>query len=94
MAAKQEARPSNVQRDIRTSTTLGSASHWAVHELDLFHVRFEKDKFDELPDIVLGFAPKDVVAEPDTNVLRGENVTERMDERVSEDERKHRPDNC
>jgi hypothetical protein len=87
MAAKQEERPSTVQRSTRTLTTLGPASQWGAHELDLLQVRFEKDEFDKLPDVVLEFTP-------DTNVLRGENVTDRVDERLLEDERKHRPDNC
>jgi hypothetical protein len=91
MAAIQEERRSGTDKDTHTVLTLGSGSQWGLAELEYFRVRFERDKFDPLPDIVLRFTPKDV-SESGTNFVQDEKMgTTDLPLSATEDGRKHRP---
>jgi hypothetical protein len=86
MAAKQEERSSG-DKDVHTVLTLGSGSQWGSAELDYFRARFEQDKFDPLPDVVVQFTPQDV---PDSGMQDTTDVP------VSEtqDKCKHQLNSC
>jgi hypothetical protein len=53
MAEKHEANPSRPNNsEFRQCVEVGSASSWTAFNLDLFGVLYEKDTYDELPNVV------------------------------------------
>ena len=54
MAEKHNKNPTALKPSshFRKTITLGSASSWNAFELDLFHVKYEVDKYSDLESVV------------------------------------------
>ena len=69
MAEEHEKRPSlKKEKEYRQVVELGSASSWDKFELDLFRVKYEKNKHDPLPDEINECAANEKDSELETRI--------------------------